>query len=171
MNKRGNFVAWFLVIIVIMAFAIFSLILNKTWGEIETPLASTLENNMPDDSPVNVTDVLGGVGDTTKNFSNMLPFLIIGLLAFVMISAGAIMKSPAMIFVGIIVLGVLLLISVVFSNVYTGISGTTEFTSTSNDLQIQGTFMDYLPAIAFFIAIGVVAFIVYGKSYGGGGAL
>ena len=42
MNKRGNFIAWFLVVIVIMAFSVFSLILNKTWGEIETPLAATL---------------------------------------------------------------------------------------------------------------------------------
>lgn len=169
MNKRGNFVAWFLVLVVIMAFSVFSLILNKTWGEIETPLASTLEDQMPDDSPVNVTDVLVGVGDTTKNFSDMLPFLIIGLLGFIMITAGAMMKSPAMIFVGLIVMGVLLLIAVVFSNVYTEMAGADEFSSTSSELLIQGTFMDYLPVIVFFIAIGVVVFILYGKSGGGGG--
>ena len=169
MDKKGNFVAWFLVVVVIMAFSVFGLILNKTWGEIETPLAATLENNMPADSPVNVTEELSKVGDTTQNFSNMLPFLIIGLLAFVMITAGSMMKSPAMIFVGLIVMGVLLLIAVVFSNVYTGISEATEFASTADDLLIQGTFMDYLPVIVFFIAIGIVVFILYGKSTGGGG--
>jgi hypothetical protein len=168
MNKRANFVAWFLVVVVIMAFSVFALILNKTWGEIETPLAETLEDNMPDDSPVNVTKELSKVGDTTKNFSDMLPFLIIGLLAFIMITAGSMMKSPAMIFVGMIVMGVLLLISIVFSNVYTGISETTEFTSTANELAIQGVFMEFLPVIVFFIAIGVVVFILYGKSSGGG---
>lgn len=169
MNKRGNFVAWFLVVIIIMAFSVFALILNKTWGEIETPLAATLEDNMPNDSSVNVTDILTGVGDTTRNFSNMLPFLIIGLLAFIMISAGAMMKSPVMIFVGFIVGGVLLLISIVFSNVYEGIADSSEFTSTAGDLLIQGTFMDNLPIIVFFIAVGVIVFIMYGKSSSSGG--
>ena len=170
MNKRGNFVAWFLVVIVIMAFSIFSLILNKAWGEIETPLASTLEDNMPDDSPVNVTEELEKVGSTTKNFSDMLPFLIIGLLGFIMITAGGMMKSPAMIFVGMIVMGVLLLIAIVFSNVYGEISNSSEFSSTSSELLIQSTFMEWLPVLIFFLAIGVVVFILYGKS-GGGGSL
>jgi len=170
MNKKG-FIAWFLVVVVIMAFSVFALIINKTWGEIETPLAATLEDNMPDDSPVNVTEELGKVSSTMKNFSDMLPFLIIGLLAFVMISAGAMMKSPAMIFVGMIVMGVLLLLAVVFSNVYTGIAEADEFVSTASDLVIQGVFMDFLPVIVFFIAIGIVVFILYGKSAGGGGAL
>ena len=124
---------------------------------------------MPNDSPVNVSDVLGSVGDTTRNFSNMLPFLIIGLLGFVMITAGSMMKSPAMIFVGLIVMGVLLLVAIVFSNVYTEMASSSEFSSTSDDLLIQGTFMDYLPVIVFFLAIGIVVFILYGKSSGGGG--
>jgi len=70
-----------------------------------------------------------------------------------------------------IVMGVLLLLAVVFSNVYTGIAEADEFVSTASDLVIQGVFMDFLPVIVFFIAIGIVVFILYGKSAGGGGAL
>lgn len=168
-NKRGNFVAWFFVVVVIMAFSIFALILNKSWNEIETPLAEALEDQMPDDSPVNVTDILTGVGDTNENFSAMIAFLIIGLLGFIMITAGALIRSPVMIFVGIIVFGVLFLVAVVFSNVYVEIAESEGFAQENEDLVIQGTFMDYLPVIAFFIAIGVVVFILYGKSAGGGG--
>ena len=169
MNKKANFVAWFFVLIVIMAFSIFALILNKAWSEIETPMAETLEKNMPSDTDVNVTEILGGVGNTTQNFSNMLPFLIIGLFAFIMITAGALLRHPILIFVGIIVLGVLLLIATVFSNVYTSISETTSFKDTSDDLAIQGKFMDFLPIIIFILAIGIAAFVLYSKSSGGSG--
>ena len=83
MNKKANFVVWFFVIIVIMAFSLFMLILNYTWSKIETPLGEGLSASTPtDNTNVNITNILGGVGDTSKNMSNMLPFLIIGLLGF-----------------------------------------------------------------------------------------
>lgn len=168
-NKKGNFVAWFFVIVVLLTFSIFMLVMNKAWGEIETPLAEQLEENMPDDSPVNVTDILRKVGNTERNLSNMLPFLIIGLFAFVLIGAGSLMKHPIMIFIGIIILGVCILLAVIFSNVYTQMSDSDEFAETKADLGIQNKFMDYLPTIVFIMAIGIFIAVLYGKSQGGGG--
>lgn len=167
-NKRGSFVAWFFVIVFILAFSLFMLILNKGWNEIETPLGDAIQDNMPDDSPVNASEVLQKVGNTNRNLSNMLPFLIIGLIAFVLISAGAIMNHPIMIFIGIIILGVVILLAVVFSNVYGEIADDAEFEDTSDTLKIQKKFMDYLPTIAIIIAFGVLIAILYGKSQGGG---
>lgn len=171
-NKKGNFVAWFFVIVAIMAFAIFFLILKNAWNAAGPELAAGFDSKIPANSNVNVTEILvDDVGGTTTNFSNMIPFLIIGLFAFVMITAGAIIKHPIMIFVGIIVLGVLVLIAVVFSNVYTQISDSNGFSEADSQLGLQGKFMDYLPYIVVLLAIGVVAAILYGRSQGGGGQL
>ena len=169
MNKKGNFIVWFFVLIVIMAFSVFALVLNKTWSEIETPLEEAISDNTPTDTDVNITSILGGVGDTSKNFSNMLPFLIIGLLAFILITAGALLKHPVMIFVGIIVLGVLILIAVTFSNIYETLGDSEAFAETDEDLAIQGSFMDYLPVILLVLAVGVAAAVIYSKSGGGAG--
>lgn len=169
-NKKGNgFVAWFFVIVVLLAFSVFMLVMNKAWGEIETPLAESLEKNMPDDSPVNVTDILHKVGNTERNMSNMLPFLIIGLFAFVLIGAGSLMKHPIMIFIGIIILGVCILLAAVFSNVYTQMSEEDQFQETRDTLSIQNKFMDYLPTIVFIMAIGIFISVLYGKSQGATG--
>jgi len=169
MNKRANFIVWFFVVIVIMAFSVFALVLNKTWSEIETPLDSALAQNIPSDTNVNVSEILGNVGDTSRNFSNMLPFLLIGLFAFVLITAGALLKHPIMIFVGIMVFAVLVLIAATFSNVYSELGDSESFQETDSELLIQGTFMDYLPLIVFVLAMGIAAFIIFSK--GGGGEL
>lgn len=169
-NKKGNgFVAWFFVLVVLLAFSIFMLVINKAWGEIETPLAASLEKNMPNNTDVNVTDILHKVGNTERNLSNMLPFLIIGLFAFVLIGAGSLMKHPIMIFVGIVILAVCILLAVVFSNVYTQMSDTPKFEDTKNELLIQNKFMDYLPTIIFIMAIGIFIAVLYGKSQGATG--
>lgn len=169
-NKKGNgFVAWFFVIVVLLAFSIFMLVMNKVTPEIVNPLAEELEENMPADSPFNTTEMLGKVVSTERNMSNMLPFLIIGLFAFVLISAGTLMKHPIMIFIGIVILGVCILLAVVFSNVYTQMSDTDQFADTKAELKIQNKFMDYLPTIVFIMAIGIFIAILYGKGQGAGG--
>ncbi len=167
-NKKGNaFVAWFFVIVVILSFSVFMLIMNKVTPEIVNPLAEELEENMPDDSPFNTTEVLGKVVNTQRNLSNMLPFLIIGLFAFVLIGAGSLMKHPIMIFIGIVILAVCILIAAIFSNVYEQISDTPQFEATKDELLLQNKFMDYLPQIISIMAIGIFIAVLYGKSQGG----
>ena len=91
-------------------------------------------------------------------------FLIIGLFAFILIMAGSIIKHPAMIFVGIIVLGVVILIAVIFSNIYNNITESDEFSATKAQMPIQDKFMQYLPTIVVIMAILILSAILWSRS-------
>jgi len=68
--------------------------------------------------------------------------------------------SPVMLFVGIIIMAVVVLLGVIYANVYNDISTTSEFTSTNDQLPIINKFMEYLPVIGFLMAIGIGAAIM-----------
>lgn len=104
-------------------------------------------------------------GDGLAFFDNLLPFLIIGIFGFVMLSAGTIMKSPVMIFVGVIILGVLITVAVVYSNFY-GHLADSELGTVDKGITIGGLFMRYLPMI---IIIGIIFLVVIGSFRGGSG--
>jgi len=170
-KKSQGFEAWFFVIAALLAAALVFLILNKAWGSIRAPLETGIESSLEgkDQGGANITKILDQTGSTTRTFDKLMPFLIIGLFAFVMIGAGAIIRHPIMIFVGIIILGVVITLAVIYSNVYTSIGNTEEFADTTADLPIQAKFMQYLPVIVFLMAIAIVISIVYAKNSGGGG--
>lgn len=170
LKKAQGFEGWFFVIIVLLAFALFFVILNKVWGDIKTPLDEGLSGAMPANG-VNISTTLGQVTSAGLQFDKLVPLLLIGLFGFVMLSAGAIIRHPIMIFVGIIVLGVVILIAVVFSNVYNNITESSEFSATKTAMPIQDKFMQYLPTIVVLLAIGVIAAIMWSRSQQGGGGL
>lgn len=171
-NKRGQttggFIAWFFVIVVLLGYALFFVILNKAWTSIQTPLDEGLSNSTPTSSTVNISHTLEQTSSTTRSFDKLMPFLLIGLFAFVMISAGLIMDHPIMLFVGLIIIAVLILLAVIYSNVYHGLTSSDEFASTNSNFPIQEKFMKYLPTIIFLMAIGIAASIIYSKKSGGG---
>ena len=166
-KKAQGFEAWFFVIIVLLAFGLFFVILNKTWGEIKEPLDEGLTSAMPDNSPVNISETLGQVTSANLQYDKLIPFIVIGLVGFLLISAGAIIRHPIMIFVGIIILGVVILIAVVFSNVYNNITESDSFADTKTDLPIQDLFMHYLPVIVVIMAIVIFISILISRSQGG----
>lgn len=169
LKKSQGFEAWFFVIVILLAFGVFFVILNNTWKDISTPLSEGLEGAMPDNSPVNVTATLGQVTSAGLQFDKLIPFIVIGLFGFLLISAGAIIRHPIMIFVGIIILGVVILIAVVFSNVYNGITESDAFSDTKAQLPIQDLFMKYLPVIVILMAIVVISAVLWSRASGGGG--
>ena len=169
-KKSQDFIGFFFVIAILLTVCLVLLILNKVWGDISTPLEEGLNSAMPDDSSVNISKTLEQTTSSGLVFDKLLPFVLIGLFAFVLIIAGSFMQHPIMIFVGIIIMGVAVLLAVVYSNVYNSISSTTEFADTKADMAIQDKFMQYLPAIIFIMVIGVGAAIIYSRR-GGGGAL
>jgi len=169
-KKSQGFEAWFFVIVVLLALSLFFVILNKSVSEIKEPLVDGLHNSISNDD-VNITKVLNQTENSGLLFDKMIPFLIIGLFSFVMILAGSIMKHPMMIFVGIIILGVLILLAVVYSNVYNNITSTDEFSQTKLDMPIQDKFMQYLPYIVFLMAIGIGIAVVRAKGGGYSGGL
>jgi len=166
-KKAQGFEAWFFVIIVLLAFSLFFVILNKTWGEIKEPLDEGLTSAMPNDSPVNISKTLDHVTSANLQYDKLIPFIVIGLFGFLLISAGAIIRHPIMIFVGIIILGVVILVAVVFSNVYNNITESDSFADTKADLPIQDLFMHYLPVIVVIMAIVIFIAILISRSQGG----
>lgn len=172
-NKKaqGGFIVWIFVIVVLLGASLFFIILNKAWGEMKTPLNEGLLASLPADSGINITKTLDQTTSTTLAFDKLIPFLLIGLFAFVLITAGALMDHPIMIFVGIIILGVVILLAVIYSNVYNELTSTEEFSATKAQFPISDKFMQYLPFIVFIMAIGIVAAIIWGKKTGGGGGL
>ena len=166
-KKSQGFEAWFFVIVVLLAFGLFFLILNKVWGDIKQPLGQGLNSAMPDNSPVNISNTLGQVTGAGLQFDKLIPFILIGLFGFLLISAGTIIRHPIMIFVGVIILAVIILIAVVFSNVYNNISSSDSFASTKAQLPIQDKFMQYLPVIVVLMAIVIIGAILWSRSGGG----
>ncbi len=156
--------------IFLLAIGLFILILNNSWEEIRDPFEKAINNSLPSDSPFNVTDTLNKTSGATQSFDRLLPFLIIGLFAFLMISAGAYMQHPAMIFVGIIMFGIVILVAVIYSNVYQDISETTAFADANSNLPIQSKFMQWLPIIGSLMVAGVILSLIWSRrGYGGGG--
>jgi hypothetical protein len=169
-KKAQDFTSFFFVIVIMLTIALFLLILNKVWNEIKNPLDEGLQSAMPSDTSVNITETLNKTSSSGLMFDKLIPFIIIGLFAFVLITAGAFMQHPIMIFVGIIILGVAILIAVVYSNLYNSISSTDEFSFVKSQMGIQDLFMHYLPVIIFVMAIGIGAAIIWSKKGGSGGS-
>ena len=170
-KKSQGFSEFFIVIAVLLGVVLTILILNKVVGEIKDPLDEGLSGAMPVDSSVNVTEILDDTQGSSLLFDKLLPFLIIGLFSFILITAGAVMKHPIMIIVGIIILAVVIFLAAVYSNLYQSIVETDDFSDTDDELPVQNAFMKYLPYILFIMAIGVTLAILFGKSSGMGGAL
>lgn len=168
-KKAQGFEAWFFIIVVLFAVAIFLIVLNKTWGEVKTPLETGLQSAMPAGSSVNVSDTLNQTTGAGLIFDKLIPFLIIGLFAFVLILAGGIMRHPIMIIVGIIILGVCITLAVVYSNVYNEITSTSNFSTIKASMPVQDMFMHYLPVIIFIMAIGITVAIIWSRKSSGGG--
>jgi hypothetical protein len=168
-KKPQGFEAWFFVIVVLLAFALFFLVLNNAWGRVSTELSSTLQEASPDS---NVDVIINNTITKTTNaglqFDKLIPLIVIGLFAFILISAGAIVKHPVMIVVGIIVLGVVFTIATVYSNIYNDISSSSAFSNTKADLPIQDKFMQYLPSIVILMAVGITIAMIWSRSNSGG---
>ncbi len=170
-KKSQDFTSFFFVIVVLLTFALFFIVLNKVWSEVKDPLDEGLQSAMPSDTSVNITETLDDISSGTLLFDKLIPFILIGLFAFVLITAGAYMNHPIMIFVGIILFGVVILLAVIYSNLYDSITSTPEFASTKAEMGIQDKFMQYLPMIVFLMAIGIGAAIIWSRKSGGGGGL
>ena len=169
-KKSQGFLEMLLVVVFLLAIGLFILILNNAWGNIKTPFQEGIEGALPDDSPFNATDTLDRTSNAAQSFDKLLPFLIIGFIAFVMISAGAYMQHPAMIIVGVIMFGIVILIAVIYSNAYQDIAESSTFTSTNDALPVQNKFMQYLPVISFILVGGVILALIWSRrGYGGGG--
>ena len=169
--RKSGFEDAFFVMVVIFAIAIFVLILVKVWSEVNEPLAEGINGALNTTSDVNVTKTFNTITATTSLLGTLLPFILIGLFAFVFIGTSIYMKSPIMIVVGLVVLAVAILLGVIYSNIYHQISASDEFTSTNDVLPIQELFMQYLPFIILILFVGITVAIIFLRSQTGGTSL
>ena len=170
-KRKAGFEDAFFVIAVLFTIAIFVLILAKSWGEMRTPLEEGLNGTLPSDSNVNITKTFDTITSTTTLFSKLLPFVLIGLFAFVFIGTAIYMNHPIMLVVGIIILSVAIMLGAIYSNIYHQISSSDEFTEINDELPIQEMFMKYLPFIIILIFIVIIISIIFLRGKTGGGGL
>jgi len=169
-KKSQGFIEMLLVVVFLLAVGLFILILNNSVDKIKDPFDTAISSALPDDTTFNVTKTMNQTTGATRSFDKLLPFLIIGLFAFLMISAGAYMQHPIMIFVGIIMFGIVILVAVIYSNVYQDIAESSAFTDANDNLPVQSKFMQWLPVIGTLMVAGVILALIWSRrGYGGGG--
>ena len=168
-NKRkSGFEDAFFVMAVLFTIAIFILILAKVWNDIKDPLDEGISGSF-NSTDLNVTQNFDRITSTINLFGSLMPFLLIGLFAFVFIGTSIYMKSPVMIVVGIIVLGIAILLGSIYANIYHQISGSDEFTEANDALPIPELFMQYLPFIILLLFVGITIAIIFLRGQSGGG--
>ena len=171
-KRNSGFEDAFFVMVVIFTIALFVLVLFKVWSEVKDPLEEGITGALPSSSSdVNVSETFDTITSTTTLLNTLLPFLLIGLFAFVFIGTSIYMKSPIMIVVGIVVLAVAILLGSIYANIYHQISASDEFTETNDVLQIQGLFMQYLPFLVLLLFIGITIAVIFLRSQSGGTSL
>jgi hypothetical protein len=169
--RKSGFEDMFFVMVCLIGMAFFFIILSKAWTEMKTPLNTGLTAALPAGSTYDINGTLNKVSGANGIYNNLFPFIFIGLLAFVMITAGFMMQHPIMIFVGIIVLGVAIILAVAYSNVYHQISQTDELKDETAKFPIVDIFMKYLPLIIFIVAILITITLLIRRGGGGSGGL
>lgn len=139
-------------------------------GQIKPEMSTALGNSLPSDSPVNISEQMDKTSGGIGLFNVLFPLLLIGLIAMVFVSASFMGSHPVFFFISIILLVVMVLLGVVFSNTYQQITTDTNFGSTADTFNITHVFMKYLPVIAFII-VAIVFIIIYSQSGGGRGQI
>ena len=160
MNKRGQtgFEDIFYVLAYILAAGLIIFIVYYVYGEIKSPIDTGLNSAMPSgDTTFNVTSMLnnptGGIG----LLNNLFPLIVLGLIMMTVISAFYMGSHPIFFFVSLILLGVVIMLGAVYSNVYQQITTDTAFDNASTNINTTNLFMKYLP---FEIGFIVVLFII-----------
>lgn len=159
----------FYVVVYLFAAAIFIFVLYYAFSQMRTPMDNALTSSTDfTDSGINITKMYDQTTGGVSLFNTLFPFLLFGLIAMVVVSAFFIDSHPIFFFVSLIILGVVILVSVVFSNIYQTISTDTAFGDTNSNFNIMGLFMRKLPWIAAII-IFITVIILWGKSSGSSG--
>jgi hypothetical protein len=139
-------------------------------GQIKPDVSEALQNSMNADSPVNISEQMDQTSGGIGLFNTLFPLLLIGLIIMCIVSASFMGSHPVFFFVSLILLIVMVILGVVFSNVYQQITTDSNFGDTADSFNIVHVFMKYLPFIAFVIII-IVFIVIYSQSGGGSGRL
>lgn len=152
----------------LFAIALFIVILFFTWSQISTPLDTAINSALPSGSGFNVTDINDKVSIGVGLFDGMFPFLLLGLLLMTIVSSFYTESHPMFFFISIILLAVVILLGVIFANVYQQITSIPELSSIAeNDFATTTVFLRNFPVIVA-IMFAVSAFILFAVKGRGG---
>lgn len=154
----------------IFAAGLFIVITYYTWTQISTPIETAVNNVLPaGEQSFNVTSLNAKVNTGISVFNVMFPFLILGLFLMVIVSAFYINSHPVFFFISLVVLIVMIVLAVVFSNIYQQIIETPELSAVGEEFKITQLFLKNLPLIAslIFIVTVIVLFGLNRNSSGG----
>lgn len=173
-GKKGQaegFEGIFFVLVFLFGAALFIFILYFVFNQINDPINLELSSVVPaGETSFNVTlqgeKTLASVG----MFNTLFPFLLTGLIGMLIVSAMFIDTHPVFFFITLIILAVVILLGVVFSNIYQQITEDSSFNDTASEFGVMNIFLKFLPWIVAIIFI-IVVIIMFSKSGQGGGGL
>lgn len=164
-RKRGNVedIVW--VIAILFAVVIVLVIIYYIWNQISPEITTSLTEAIPaGETSYNISTTSNQVSGTILSFNALIPFFLVGLIGFVLISAMMIQSHPAFFFIALGLLGIFIVLSVVFSNFYQTLSETSELSSTAASFNIAGLIMKKLPYVVLIIA-AIVFIVLWAKPF------
>ena len=139
------------------------LILYSLYNDnIKDKLNDAITSSTPVDSNANVTKMLEDTSGGLSMFNPLFPFLLVGIFGFVLVMALMSKSHPAFLFIGLVVLGVVLLLAAIYSNVFEAITAHSEFNDTASDFSIIAIFLNNLPIVILllFVAIAIILYVL-----------
>ena len=161
LNKKGSVLDLILIGVFCLAFAFSILIGFKITTEVNTQIQANAD--IPIEGKTAATSLLG---DYTGTLDYGFLFFIVGLSIGVLILAALVRVHP--IFIPLYIIGLLIVIFLagVFSNIYSGLADSAEFTALASQLMFIDKIMTFLPW--FVGVVGTILCIVLYKSYSDG---
>ena len=173
LNKKGfmDMEAFFYIIAFLFATVIFIVLLFYIWGQVSPNLETGINDAIPDGSATyNISTTNDQVNTGVTIFNVMFPLLIIGLLIFTLIMAFNTNSGIMFFFISVGIMVVVIILGVVFSNIYQNLTTTTPLADSSNTLGIMKIFMDNFPTIVM-ILFGIMMLVLFISGRSGGGGL
>lgn len=157
----------FYVLAYMFAAAIFVFIIYFVYQQIKDPVDTAITDVLPaGEQSFNATIIANQTTGGLGLFNVLYPFLLMGLIIMCVVSVFFIDSHPVFFFISLIVLGVVILLGIVFSNIYQQITTDSQFGNTSTNFSVINIFMKYLPWVIAVIVI-VVMIVLFGRPGGG----
>lgn len=156
-NMKGSILDMTEVVLILLIAAITLFCAYYIFLQIETPFTDQgLDTDYLDD----------GMG-ALEIFDTMIPFVLLGMMFFVIISSSMIDTHPAMFIFSIVVFAIILILYMTFGNVFYYFSTDTDFTTVRDTLTSTSTIFDNILLIGFIFGI-LILVALYAKYRSGG---
>jgi len=167
-KAQTDFISLFFVLAVLFGVSIFAVILYNAYNDnIKENLNDALTSSTSVDANANVTKILEQTSGGINMLNPMFPLLLVGLFAFGLGMAIMGRSHAAFFFIGLFILAIAIILAVIFSIAYTGITENENFSATTEEFGVMTFIMDNLPLVILILFIAISA-ILYGVSGRGG---